>query len=113
MKVSKHEFHSDIVVISEIYIVSMFCHCLSASDKTWNGLSFWTGVRVKMDKFERKHIPSVSLALLTSGILGLLQAIIFILGANPILNFMGLTHVSTLCQYATKKGKSHFQQKLR
>ncbi|XP_039130572.1 protein DETOXIFICATION 42-like [Dioscorea cayenensis subsp. rotundata] len=67
-----------------------------ASDKTWNGLSFWTGVRVKMDKFERKHIPSVSLALLTSGILGLLQAIIFILGANPILNFMGLTHDSPM-----------------
>ncbi|KAJ0963555.1 hypothetical protein J5N97_028677 [Dioscorea zingiberensis] len=68
----------------------------SDSDNSWYSLSFWTGVRAKMEKHERKHIPSVSSALLTSGILGLLQAIILIFGANPILKFMGITDDSPM-----------------
>lgn len=43
---------------------------------------------------ERKHIPSVSSALVIGGILGILQALILVFGAIPILNFMGVKPVS-------------------
>ncbi|ONK59746.1 uncharacterized protein A4U43_C08F10050 [Asparagus officinalis] len=39
---------------------------------------------------ERKHIPSVSSALVIGGVLGLLQALFLISGAIPILAFMGV-----------------------
>ncbi|XP_010906076.1 protein DETOXIFICATION 42 isoform X2 [Elaeis guineensis] len=54
---------------------------------------------------ERKHIPSASSALAIGGILGLLQALILIFGAIPILNFMGVKPDSPMltpaCQYLT------------
>ncbi|XP_008801942.2 protein DETOXIFICATION 42 isoform X2 [Phoenix dactylifera] len=54
---------------------------------------------------ERKHIPPASSALVIGGILGLLQALILISGAIPILNFMGVKPDSPMltpaCQYLT------------
>ncbi|KAG1342191.1 protein DETOXIFICATION 42 [Cocos nucifera] len=54
---------------------------------------------------ERKHIPSASSALVIGGILGLLQALLLIFGAIPILNFMGVKPDSPMltpaCQYLT------------
>ncbi|KAG1367000.1 protein DETOXIFICATION 42 [Cocos nucifera] len=59
---------------------------------------------VKLES-ERKHIPSVSSALVIGGVLGLLQALILVLGAIPILNFMGVESDSPMltpaCQYLT------------
>ncbi|KAG0462409.1 hypothetical protein HPP92_020885 [Vanilla planifolia] len=52
---------------------------------------------------ERKYIPSVSTALVFGGILGLLQTVLLVFCATPILNFMGINHDSPMiapaCQY--------------
>ncbi|KAB2012945.1 hypothetical protein ES319_D09G125400v1 [Gossypium barbadense] len=45
---------------------------------------------------ERRHIPSVSSALVIGGILGLLQALFLISGAKPLLNFMGISSDSPM-----------------
>ncbi|XVF04717.1 hypothetical protein REPUB_Repub05bG0109200 [Reevesia pubescens] len=45
---------------------------------------------------ERRHIPSASSALVIGGILGLLQAIVLISGAKPLLNFMGVSSDSPM-----------------
>jgi hypothetical protein len=50
---------------------------------------------VKDVKQKRRHIPSASSALFFGGILGLIQAILLISAAKPVLNFMGVTYVST------------------
>ncbi|KAL6966479.1 hypothetical protein U1Q18_032259 [Sarracenia purpurea var. burkii] len=42
----------------------------------------------------KRRIPSASSALIIGSILGFIQAIFLILGAKPILNFMGLKSVS-------------------
>ncbi|KAJ3674159.1 hypothetical protein LUZ60_006151 [Juncus effusus] len=39
---------------------------------------------------ERKHIPSVSAALVVGGVLGLIQAVFLVLAAKPVLTFMGI-----------------------
>ena len=44
---------------------------------------------------KKRHIPSASSALFIGGILGLIQAILLISAAKPLLNFMGVTSVST------------------
>ncbi|XP_058113285.1 protein DETOXIFICATION 42-like [Magnolia sinica] len=41
-------------------------------------------------RYERRYIPSVSSALVTDGVLGVLQAVLLIFAAKPILNFMGM-----------------------
>lgn len=41
----------------------------------------------------RKRIPSASSALIIGGILGLLQTLFLVLGAKPILNYMGVKNV--------------------
>lgn len=43
---------------------------------------------------ERKHIPSVSTALVVGGVLGLLQALLLVLCAKPVLSYMGVRYVS-------------------
>eukprot|EP00262_Sarcandra_glabra_P009460 TRINITY_DN2385_c0_g1_i1.p1 TRINITY_DN2385_c0_g1~~TRINITY_DN2385_c0_g1_i1.p1 ORF type:complete len:520 (-),score=71.76 TRINITY_DN2385_c0_g1_i1:20-1579(-) len=67
------------------------------SDKTLYNSSF-TDINSNKAKLEcdRRHIPSVSSALIIGGILGLLQAIILIVGAKPILNFMGVNSESPM-----------------
>ena len=50
---------------------------------------------VKDVEQKRRHIPSASSALFFGGILGLIQAILLISAAKPLLNFMGVTSVST------------------
>lgn len=47
---------------------------------------------------KRRHIPSASSALFFGGILGIIQAIFLISAAKPLLNFMGVTSVSTFVQ---------------
>lgn len=42
----------------------------------------------------RKRIPSASSALVIGGFLGLLQALLLVFGAKPILNYMGVKYVS-------------------
>ncbi|WOK92409.1 hypothetical protein Cni_G01100 [Canna indica] len=53
----------------------------------------------------RKHIPSASSALVIGGILGLLQTVLLVFGAKPILNYMGVKYDSPMmkpaCQYLT------------
>ncbi|KAJ4820104.1 Protein DETOXIFICATION [Rhynchospora pubera] len=39
---------------------------------------------------ERKHIPSVSTALVVGGVLGLLQALLLVFCAKPVLSYMGI-----------------------
>ncbi|KAK1287674.1 MATE efflux family protein 1 [Acorus calamus] len=55
--------------------------------------------------YEKKHIPSVSTALVVGGVLGLLQAILLVFGARPALMFMGVKSDSPMltpaCQYLT------------
>ncbi|PKA49850.1 MATE efflux family protein 1 [Apostasia shenzhenica] len=69
--------------------------------------SFSSGISSNTAKMgtERKHIPSVSTALIIGGILGLLQTILLVLCARPILNFMGVKNDSPMmnpaCQYLT------------
>jgi hypothetical protein len=50
---------------------------------------------VKVDGSKRRQIPSASSALYFGGILGLVQATLLISAAKPLLNFMGVTSVST------------------
>ncbi|KAJ7980784.1 Protein DETOXIFICATION [Quillaja saponaria] len=45
---------------------------------------------------ERRHIPSASSALVIGGILGLIQAMLLIFGAKPLLNFMGVSSDSPM-----------------
>jgi len=42
---------------------------------------------------KRKNIPSVSTALLLGGVLGLLETLLLVLSAKPILGYMGVTPV--------------------
>ncbi|KAG0490889.1 hypothetical protein HPP92_007752 [Vanilla planifolia] len=60
--------------------------------------SSFTGVSTNSvnTKIERKHIPSVSTALVIGGILGILQAIFLVFTARPILNFMGVKNDSPM-----------------
>ncbi|KAK2451544.1 hypersensitive-induced response protein [Trifolium repens] len=51
---------------------------------------------VKDVKQKRRHIPSASSALFFGGILGLIQAILLISAAKPVLNFMGVTSDSPM-----------------
>ncbi|XP_058073632.1 protein DETOXIFICATION 42-like isoform X1 [Magnolia sinica] len=41
-------------------------------------------------RYERRYIPSVSSALVIGGVLGVLQAVLLIFAAKPLLNFMGV-----------------------
>ena len=43
---------------------------------------------------KRKNIPSVSTALLLGGVLGLLETLLLVLSAKPILGYMGVTPVT-------------------
>ncbi|MCH98599.1 MATE efflux family protein 1-like, partial [Trifolium medium] len=51
---------------------------------------------VKDVEQKRRHIPSASSALFFGGILGLIQAILLISAAKPLLNFMGVTSDSPM-----------------
>ncbi|KAJ6843493.1 protein DETOXIFICATION 42 [Iris pallida] len=79
----------------------------SDPSKTMYRSSVSSDISTNMEKIEheRKHIPSVSSALVIGGILGLLQALFLIFGAIPILNFMGVKSDSSMltpaCQYLT------------
>jgi hypothetical protein len=42
---------------------------------------------------KRKNIPSVSTALLLGGVLGLLETVLLVFSAKPILGYMGVTPV--------------------
>lgn len=42
---------------------------------------------------KRKNIPSVSTALLLGGVLGLLQALLLVICAKPLLGYMGVKQV--------------------
>ncbi|GAB4832593.1 Protein DETOXIFICATION 42 [Ancistrocladus abbreviatus] len=50
----------------------------------------------------RKHIPSASTALVIGGVLGLLQVIFLIFGAESLLGFMGVKHGSPMLKPAHK-----------
>lgn len=58
----------------------------------------FTGGEIAMVEFEieRRQIPSASTALFLGGILGIIQAVFLIFGANPILNFMGVNSDSPM-----------------
>lgn len=45
--------------------------------------------------YKKKRIPSASAALVIGSVMGLLQAILLIFGAKPVLGFMGIKSVST------------------
>lgn len=64
----------------------------NGSDENAHSLSFSADISSNSAKIEteRRHIPSVSTALVIGGILGLLQTILLVFGARPILNFMGV-----------------------
>lgn len=47
---------------------------------------------------KKRYIPSASSAMVIGGILGFIQAIFLISGAKPLLNFMGVSSVSSFCQ---------------
>ncbi|PNX72660.1 MATE efflux family protein 1-like [Trifolium pratense] len=51
---------------------------------------------VKDVEQKRRHLPSASSALFFGGILGLIQAILLISAAKPLLNFMGVTSDSPM-----------------
>ncbi|KAK1259275.1 MATE efflux family protein 1 [Acorus gramineus] len=72
----------------------------SDSNSTRCNPSFCSGRTSK-----RKHIPSVTSALIVGGVLGILQAILLIFGARPILHIMGVKSGSPMlkpaCQYLT------------
>jgi hypothetical protein len=50
---------------------------------------------VKDVEQKRRHIPSALSALFFESILGLIHAMLLISTAKPLLNFMGVTYVST------------------
>lgn len=76
--------------------LSICCHWLSDHEKQVHGssLSYNNAARIIKSENEYKYIPSVTSALVIGGILGLVQAFILILGAKPLLNFMGVKAVS-------------------
>jgi hypothetical protein len=49
---------------------------------------------------KRKNIPSVSTALLLGGVLGLLETLLLVLSAKPILGYMGVTPDSAMMKPA-------------
>ncbi|XP_019157868.1 PREDICTED: protein DETOXIFICATION 42-like [Ipomoea nil] len=49
---------------------------------------------------EKRHIPSASSALIIGGILGLIQAVLLITGAKPVLEFMGIKSGSPMLKPA-------------
>lgn len=49
-------------------------------------------------KRKKRHIPSASTALLIGAILGLVQAILLIFGAEILLHIMGVKSVSAICK---------------
>ncbi|XP_004486970.1 protein DETOXIFICATION 42 [Cicer arietinum] len=51
---------------------------------------------IEKDEHKRRHIPSASSALFFGGILGLIQAMLLIFAAKPLLNFMGVTSDSPM-----------------
>ncbi|XP_031488413.1 protein DETOXIFICATION 42-like isoform X2 [Nymphaea colorata] len=53
-------------------------------------------------KDEKRYYPSVSSALVIGGVLGILQATLLIIGAKPILNFMGVNSESPMLSPAQK-----------
>ncbi|GLJ22027.1 hypothetical protein SUGI_0412690 [Cryptomeria japonica] len=60
------------------------------------------GSTVTESSIEKRVLPSVSSALVIGGALGILQAFILILGANPILNIMGVSAESPMQSPAVK-----------
>ncbi|GAB2216671.1 hypothetical protein Droror1_Dr00024448, partial [Drosera rotundifolia] len=56
----------------------------------------------KKEKVERRHIPSASTALVIGGILGLLQVIFLVFGAEPLLAVMGVKSGSPMLKPAHK-----------
>ncbi|KAK4773574.1 hypothetical protein SAY87_028593 [Trapa incisa] len=59
----------------------------------------WT---LKFEHKTRRHIPSASTALTMGSILGLVQAILLISSAKPLLNFMGVGPDSLMLTHATR-----------
>lgn len=53
-------------------------------------------INIVQEEHKKRHIPSASAALFIGGVLGLIQAIFLISAAKPLLNFMGVTSVSSL-----------------
>ncbi|XP_061337959.1 protein DETOXIFICATION 42-like isoform X1 [Gastrolobium bilobum] len=54
------------------------------------------------EEHKRRHIPSASSALFIGGILGLIQAVLLIAAAKPLLNFMGVTSDSPMLHPAQR-----------
>lgn len=75
-----------------------FLVSLSDSEKADDSSPFLTGRNQNISKsgIEKRHMPSASSALVIGGVLGLLQAIILIFSAKPVLNIMGVHSVSVL-----------------
>ncbi|KAK1259282.1 MATE efflux family protein 1 [Acorus gramineus] len=86
-------------------ICFLFCNWSVDSDSTRCNPSFCSGRASK-----RKHIPSVTSALIVGGVLGVLQAILLIFEAKPILHIMGVKSGSPMlkpaCQYLTLRALS-------
>ncbi|XP_073008002.1 protein DETOXIFICATION 42-like [Typha latifolia] len=74
-------------------------------DKTTYISSFESDTNMGKFKHQRRHIPSVSTALVIGGVLGLLQVLVLVFGAKPILSFMGVKMDSPMmtpaCRYLT------------
>nr|CAD1817740.1 unnamed protein product [Ananas comosus var. bracteatus] len=72
-------------------------------DKAVYSSSFESETNVHKFENERKHIPSVSTALVVGGVLGLVQTLVLVFGAKPVLHFMGVGPDSPMlnpaCQY--------------
>ncbi|KAK8962733.1 MATE efflux family protein 1 [Platanthera guangdongensis] len=85
--------------IGDIKFPNEIKELLSDSDETGHSLSFSANISTNSVKteVERKHIPSVSTALVIGGIIGLLQTILLVFGARPILNIMGVKPTMPLC----------------
>ncbi|PKU74380.1 protein DETOXIFICATION 42 [Dendrobium catenatum] len=74
------------------------------SNERANSLSFSSDMSTNSAKIEseRKNIPSVSTALVIGGILGLLQTMLLVFCARPILTFMGVKHDSPMMTPASQ-----------
>lgn len=57
--------------------------------------SLGSSIHLATFEHEKRQIPSASSALIIGGILGLIQAILLIFGAKPILDFMGIKSNNT------------------